>query len=185
MTVPLRAVPDTGELPHDGPQTLGEALSLISDLEDMVRGQEATIKSQAARIGRLEREREQLDNPAAHHPRGAEIADLIERWKRGANHPKAAIGKARTKLVVARMKEYPLSADEWLPEGPTLELAVDGLCAFPHRRFDDRFREPQKGSKRDDDFSVALKDEKHVEHLSRLGYRARKNGWVTWHKEAK
>ena len=139
------------------------------------------LLSQAGRkIGSLER-RMADEGLVENEPRGSEITWLIDLWKRGANKPTAKAGKTRVKMVKARLREkYPLKHDPGEPE-PNLELAIIGLCAFPYRLYDKRYASDEKvGGElpaRDDDLSAALKDEKHVENLSRLGWVALKSGY--------
>lgn len=148
------------------------------DLEDELAGHLATIRKQSRALGAAERKlREYDDNPDT-HPQGHEITELIDRWRVGTNKPTAKIGSGRVRLTKARIADgFKIRTSEGEDPEPTLELAVDGLCAYPYRVFDRRFAEGNR-SDLDNDFSRALKDEKHVEELSRYGYRARKAGWT-------
>lgn len=146
------------------------------DLEDRCEGYRKTVDKQAREIGALTRklaEEDGIDN----HSQGADIKWLIDLWREGSGHLKAKAGKQRIKMVKARVSDgFAIKAEPPETE-PTLELAVIGLCAYPYRVFDKRFP-TGRPSDRDDDLSAALKDEKHVESLSRLGWRARKEGWT-------
>lgn len=155
----------------DGEPTISfaEALERLQQAEDMVVGQEATLKSQAARIGRLEREMAEKD--PTHHPRSKEMAAVVDRWRRATNHPKARISKDRLDLVRARLKDS--------YEIEEMELAVDGLGAFPYVVNGSRKREGHP-SQRHDRLGIALGGGEKLEEFARLGYAARKQGWVTW-----
>lgn len=162
--------PTTGELVDRDPD------SRIRDLEDLNAGLRVTVDKQAREIGTLKRKLT-ADDPEV-HPQRAAIHKLIDRWREACNHPKAKAGTARVKLVAARIKDgYPVTSEEWLPSEPTLELAIDGLAAYPYRVFNRRYAEG-KPADRDDDLTAALKDEKHVELCARLGYKARQAGWT-------
>lgn len=154
----------------------------VAHAKDTIVGLLKLLEGAGKTIGSLER-RVQEDADPNHHTKGREIVALIERWKRGTGKKTAKAGAQRVKLIKSRLKDgYPITSDDWLPAEPTLELAVDGLCAFPYRVFDRRQREGKKVNL-DNDLTAALKDEKHVEQMARLGYQARKDGLVTWQEE--
>lgn len=163
--------PETGELlsPTD-------ATNRIRDLLDEVEGLTKLTKRQARENARLEKRL--AGDDAAPHPRDREFRDLGERWKLATQKKSAKIGIPRMKLMKARHKDgFPISIPDDAPPEPTLELAIDGLCAFPYRVYDKRFREGRK-SDLDNDLDLALKDERHVEQLARLGWKARREGWT-------
>lgn len=178
----------SGEVPME--LSLRDALTRIAELErqiandyarrdaeDRAEGFRVTVEKQAREIGVLTRKVAEGEDPQT-HPKGAEIVALIERWKRGTDKPTAKAGATRVKLVKARLKDgYPLASEDELPSEPTLELAIDGLCAYPFRVYDRRLRDG-KPANRDDDLTAALKDEKHVEEMARLGFKARREGWT-------
>ncbi len=166
--------PETGEL-----LSTEEAHRRVRDLTDERDGLLTLTAKQAKENARLARRIVEDEDPNS-HPRGAEIVALGERWKRGTGKAKAKLGAPRVKLIKARLKDgFPISAEDWLPQEPTLELAIDGLCANPYRVYNHRHPDGRP-SDLDNDLSAALKDEKHVEDLSRLGYEARRSGLVTW-----
>ena len=147
------------------------------DAQDVIVGLFRTVEAQGRKIGSLERQIAEWGEPDA-GPAGREITDLIDRWRRATGKTKAKIGRPRIKLVKARLADgYPITDPDPLPDHVTLELAIDGLAAFPYRRFKDRHRDG-KPSELENDLTHALKDEKHVEELARYGYRARKAGWT-------
>ena len=168
-----------GEVPHDAP-SLAEALRRIHELEyelrdrdDRCEGYRKTVDKQAREIGALSRKLADEDG-VENHPAGTDITALIDLWRGGTGHLKAKAGKTRIKMVKARLADgYPLKADD----EASLELAVIGLCSHPYRVFDRRGR-TGRPSDRDDDLSAALKDEKHVETLARLGWKAKQAGWT-------
>lgn len=147
------------------------------EAQDLIVGLFRTIESQGRKIGSLERTINDFGevDPG---PAGREITDLIDRWRRGTGKSKAKIGKPRIKLVKARLADgFPITCPDWLPDHVTLELAIDGIAAYPYRRFKERRREGSE-SELENDLSHALKDEKHVEECARYGYKARKAGWT-------
>lgn len=153
----------------------------IRDLEDQVAGLEETIRKQARTIGALQRRVMEEEDPNA-HPKGKKIVGAIERWKRGTGHEKAKVSADRVKLVKARLKDgYELDSEEWLPDEPTIELAIDGICAFPYVVNGQRKR-TGKPSQRHDKLKTALGGGEDLERFARLGWQARKEGWVTWHE---
>lgn len=175
----LRPVKDSDLLVDPSTGQAVDAAYKIRDLEDERVGLISTIEKQARTIGQLERRVTEEEDPNS-HPKGKEIVGVIERWMRGSGHTKAKVSADRIKLVKSRLRDsYELSTDEWLPEGPTIELAVDGICAFPYVVNGQRKREGQS-SQRHDRLGIALAGGEKVEEFSRLGYLARKNGWVTW-----
>lgn len=150
--------------------TLSEALQRLEGAEELNEGQEATIKIQAAKIGRLERQLREESDPAS-HPKGKEIQSLVERWKTATGHPRAKLSKDRFDVVKARLKDGYSIED--------LELAVDGIAAFPFVVNGMRKREG-KPSQRHDSLTLALKGGENTERFANLGHDARKAGWVTW-----
>lgn len=154
---------------------------ITTTARDTIAGLLDIIEKSGRTIGALERRLREESDPD-HHPKGKEIRDLFDRWKLGANHPKAILGGPRVKLVKARLKDgYPIQGDN----EASLELAIDGICAYPFQVYDRRSAKGRKQDRRDD-FELALKDEKHVESLARLGWKARREGWTPeggWREE--
>ncbi len=164
--------PDTGEL-----VSFTDATYRIRDLTDERDGLLKLTAKQARENAALQRRVAEDADPAT-HPQGAEIVTLIERWRAGAGHPQARISADRVKLVKARIKDgYPLTAEEWLPPVPTLELAVDGICSHPFVTNGRRTRDGQP-SNRHDRLGICLGGGEKVEEFARLGYAARKAGWT-------
>ncbi len=172
--VPVIPWPETGEA-----LTIDQALHRVRDLLDERDGLVVLTRRQAKDNAQIERKLIEEADPAS-HPRGQEIVDLVERWKRGVGHPKAKISADRVKLVKARIKDgYPLGSEEWLPTEATLELAIDGLCAHPYVVSGQRVPLGNP-SQRHDRIGIALAGGEKVEEFARLGYKARRDGLVTW-----
>lgn len=169
MTEPaLRLITETGELPADAPSYH----SLAADLEhlrDQHAGDLKTIEKQAKEIGSLLRQIEREDAELERDPRITEIRGVVERWRLGAGHPNAKVSKDRVLLVRARLK------DEY--EVEHLELAVDGICAYPFVVNGQRVRDGKK-SQRFDRLGIALGGGEKLEHFAVLGHQARKAGWT-------
>lgn len=163
MTAPALHLVDrnTGEIHSDCPH--------CSALAEEVVGMRATVSSQAAMIGRLKGKLEAQDPES--HPKHKEMSALLTRWRVATNHPKAKASKDRYDLLRARLNDC--------YDPSEIELAIDGLGAFPYRSFDKRLREGDP-SQRDDQLSVCLKSGEALERMANLGAIARKNGWVTW-----
>ena len=122
------------------------------------------LEEERARLRRIAEE----DDPAA-HPLGKEIVALIERWKLGAGHAKSKTSADRVKAVKARLKDgYSIEQ---------LELAVDGICAYPFVTNGGRARSGQP-SNRHDRLGICLGGGEKVEEFARLGHAARKAGWT-------
>ena len=173
---------ETGEVVTDCPDCRDKDYKL-RDLEDKVAGLMATVEKQARTIGALERRIAEEEDPNS-HPKGKEIVAVIERWKRATGHTKAKVSADRVKLVKARLKDgYELTSEEWLPSEPTIELAIDGIAAFPYVVNGKRER-TGKPSQRHDRLGIALAGGEKVEEFARLGYRARQEGLVTWGDES-
>ena len=146
----------------------------VSTARDTITGLLAIIERDGRTIGSLERAIATEGDVDA-DPKGSEIRALFERWQRGTGRTTTKLGKPRVKLVRARLRDgFPLASDK--PE-PSLELAVDGIAAFPFRQFTTRKRDG-KPSELENDFDLALRDERHVEALARYGYKARQAGWT-------
>ena len=159
---------------HD-PETGEARCDRCRDMEDQVKGFELKARSDARAIGVLERKISEEHDPA-HHPLGADIVKLIDHW-RDLCHPKATIGKARVKLVKARLADgFALDSEDWLPDHPTLTLAVDGIASHPYLLYGKRKREGGQDN-RYDDLKDCLGDEPKVEETARAGWAARKAGW--------
>ena len=162
----------SGDLVIVDPQTG----SIPTTARDTIAGLLDIIEKAGRTIGSLERRIREEEDPD-HHPKGKEIRDLFDRWRVGSGHSAAKLGGPRMKLIKARLKDgYPIKGDN----EASLELAIDGICAYPYAVYDKRFAEGRKQDRRDD-FELALKDEKHVESLARLGWKARRDGWTPDH----
>ena len=175
MTEPARhlaAVP-TGEVPADAP-SYGEALSLLNQLHDKITGYQATIDAQAAKIGRLTKTLEEADPET--HPQHAQIAAVIDHWRRATGHPKAKRSRDRFDVVKARLKDG-YDFDQ-------MALAIDGIAAFPYVRQGTRVREGEP-NQRHDRLGIALENGENLERFAVLGHRARKAGLieVVWEGE--
>lgn len=168
----LRLVdPETGEVHHVDAR--------IADLEDELAGAKKTIAAQNRIIGTQERKiKAEEGDPVRGDKEEAKFRALGERWKLASGKKNAVIGKPRLKLMKARRNDgFPITQPDDAEPMATLELAIDGLCAYPYRVYDKRYRE---GRKQDLDNAIdsALKDEKHVEECARLGWKARQEGWT-------
>ena len=142
---------------------------------DTIAGLLEIVEKAGRTIGSLERRIKEEEDPD-HHPQGKDIRWLFEQWQEGSGHHKAKLGGPRVKLIKARIRDgYPVRSDK--PE-PSLELAVYGICAYPFASYDHRSATEKAGYKRKDDFDLAMRDEKHVESLARLGWKARREGWT-------
>jgi len=162
MKPALRLVnPETGEVE--------ERDSLIADLEDKLEGYRKTCDKQAREIGALARRIAEEEDPNS-HPLGAEIVALIERWKLGAKHPNSKVSADRVKFVKARLK------DDFTIE--QLELAVDGICAFPYVGTGGQRFSKGKPGQRHDRLGIALGGGETVEKFAVLGHEARSKGWT-------
>ncbi len=194
---PLRAVPDdafawpdgNGELLSTAEATervrslLDELATLqaklagdydLRDAEDRAEGYRQTVDAQARRIGVLERKITEEEDPSA-HPKGREIVAVIERWRTGSGHRMAKVSADRVKLVKARIRDgYPITSEQ---AEPTIELAVDGICAYPYV-VNGRRMPAGEPSQRYDRLGIALAGGEKVEECSRLGWRARREGWT-------
>ncbi len=157
---------ETGQVVDDGP-TYAELTARLQAAEELNLGQEATIKSQAAMIGRLKGKLEAADPEA--HPRHKEMAALIERWRTATGHEKSKASKDRFDLIRARFNDgYEIE---------TIELAIDGLGAFPFVVSAERRREGPS-AQRYDQLKHALNGGQDLERFANLGHRARKEGWT-------
>lgn len=171
---PVLPWPETGEA-----LTIEQAIHKVRDVIDERDGLVTLTRKQAKENAALQRRIAEDEDPNS-HPRGAEIVELIQRWMRGTGHAKSKVSADRVKLVKARIKDgYEISAEEWLPDIPTLELAVDGIASHPFVVNGTRVPTGPKAS-RHDRLGIALGGGEKVEEFSRLGYKARKNGLVTW-----
>ena len=146
------------------------------DNENRVEGYRLTVDKQAREIGTLTRKLRDEDDPH-NHKLGTEIVELIDRW-RDLCHPKATVGRARVKMVKARLSDgFALGSEDHLPDHPTLELAIDGVASHPYLLYGKRQRAGPEAN-RYDDLKDALGDEPKVEESARAGYVARKAGWT-------
>lgn len=158
----LRVVTEDGELVQGG------VAAQIADLEDKNAGLLRTVEAQARKIGSLERAI-RIDEDPLTHPKGQEIVELIERWKAGAGHPKSKTSADRVKVVKARL------ADGYSIE--QLELAIDGICAYPYVGTGGQRFARGNPAQRHDRLGIALGGGEAVEKFANLGAEARKNGW--------
>lgn len=168
--------PDSFPWPGTGEQlSIRDAHYRIADMEDRLAGMHKEVEDLARDKVRLERRVAEDEDPL-HHAKGSEIVALFARWQQGSGHSKAKLGGPRTKLVKARLKDgYEVTGDG---NEADLELAIDGICSHPFASYDRRSPVERSGYKRKDDFELALRDEKHVETLARLGWKARQSGWT-------
>lgn len=156
--------PETGEL-----LSFTDAHSRIEDLKDRVAGMHAEVERLARDKVRLER-RIAADEDPTNHAQGAEIVALIERWKQATGHTKSKVSGDRVKAVKARL------AEDYTIE--QLELALDGIAAFPYvGTGGQRFREGKK-AQRHDRIGIALGGGEAVERFAVLGHEARAKGWT-------
>jgi hypothetical protein len=152
----------------------GELCPACEEKDEEITGLEETIRLQAGTIGRLRRQVEQVDSIDT-DPKGREIRALFKRHQKATGKTNTKLGKPRVKLVRARLRDgFPFASEE---AEPTLELAIDGVAAFPYRVFNRRER-TGRPSDLDNGFDRALQDEKHVEELSRYGWKAKQAGWT-------
>lgn len=170
----LRLVGDDAASSFPWPET-GEVLSItdahyrIRDLIDERDGLLKLTAKQARVNAQLER-RVAEDESAESHAKGKEIVELIERWKAGTGHPKSKTSGDRIKLVKARLKDG-YSVEQ-------LELAIDGIAAYPYvGTGGQRFRDGKPGQ-RHDRLGIALGGGEAVEKFAVLGHEARKAGWT-------
>lgn len=175
----LRLVGDDAASSFPWPET-GEMLSIadahyrIRDLQDEREGLLELTAKQAGENAVLSRRIAGDEDPMRES--AAPARRIVERWL--VHHPRAVLTKGRVKMVRARLADgYALDSEKWLPDHPTLELAVDGVAAFPFLLFGKRKREGA-ASQRYDDLKDALGDGAKVEESARAGYRARKAGWT-------
>lgn len=147
--------PETGELVDPG------TCPGCKTRDDEIAGHVRTIRSQSAAIGRLER---QVDEDPQLHPQRKEITALIDRWREATGHPRAKHSKDRFDVIKARLRDgYTLDQ---------LELAIDGIAAFPYVINGQRVSQG-KPSQRHDALSLALKGGENLERFANLGARAR------------
>lgn len=152
---------ETGQIVEDGP-TYEELTGRLAAAEELNLGQEATIKSQAAIIGRLKGKLEAADPEA--HPRHKEMNALIERWRNATGHRKSKASKDRFDLIRARLNDgYDIAE---------IELAIDGLAAFPFVVNAQRCAEGRP-SQRFDQMEHALRSGSKLEQFANLGHQAR------------
>lgn len=144
---------------------------ITTTARDTIAGLLDIIERDGRRIGSLERQIKE-DESADHHPRGKEIKSLIKRWKTATGHTRSKISGDRVKTIKSRLAEG-YTVEE-------LELAIDGIAAFPYvGTGGQRFREGKKAN-RHDRLGIALGGGEAVERFAVLGYEARKRGYVTW-----
>lgn len=145
--------------------------SITSTARDTIAGLLEIVEKAGRTIGSLERRIKEEEDPA-HHPRGKEITALIERWKVATGHNRSKVSGDRVKAIKSRFAEGYTTEQ--------LELAIDGIAAFPYvGTGGQRFREG-KEAQRHDRLGIALGGGEAVEKFAVLGYEARKRGLVTW-----
>lgn len=163
----LKLVPPPFE-GFDGELTPANFDRLIAELHEAneeISGLQTTIRMQAGRMTRLEKALEDAD-PST-HPQHAAMVALVERWKRVCGHPRAKVSRDRLDLIKARLKDgY---------EVRHLELAIDGIAAYPYVVQGQRRREGHP-SQRHDSLSIALKGGENTERFAVLGHKARGEG---------
>lgn len=172
---PLRLVGDTAADTFPWPDT-GELVSFtdahyrIRDMQDEIEGLTKLTKKQARENAALAR-RVAEDESVANHAQGAEIVALIERWKAATGHVKSKVSGDRVKAVKARLRDgYSIEQ---------LELAIDGIAAYPFVGTGGQRFGRGKPSQRHDRLGIALGGGEAVERFAVLGHQARQNGWTT------
>lgn len=152
----------------------GEALSFtdagyrILELQEKNAALHIEIERLAVDKRRLEKRIEVEEDPNS-HAQGKEIIALVERWKTGTGHVKSLTSGDRIKLVKARLK------DGYTVE--QLELAVDGIAAFPFVVNGQR-KQTGNTSQRHDRLGICLGGGEKVEEFARYGHAAHKQGWT-------
>ena len=143
------------------PET-GELYVPKEDLENC----EAELRKARRRIKSYERREE---DKRLEDPNRQLILSLVERWKRVCNHPNSNVNSAdRFDMIRARLKEgY---------EPKHIELAIDGIAAFPYVGPHGRQSHNGRGSKRHDRLGIALGSGEDLERFANLGYLAKRNG---------
>lgn len=130
----------------------------IDDLEVLERENTRLLR----RIRALERDR---DAERQGDPNRGIILALIERWKLATGHTRSKANAAdRFDLVRSRLREGYTVAD--------LELAIDGIGAFPYVINGQRVTEG-KESQRHDRLGIALAGGESVERFANLGARTK------------
>lgn len=167
--VPAPAPPFEG---FDGEFSRDNQNRIMAELQaerETITGLQKTIQMQAGRMTRLEKALEEAD--PSQHPEYNEIRSVVDRWRRATGHKNAKLSKDRLDLVKARRK------DEYSFEH--LELAVDGIGAFPFVTANGRASTGQP-NQRHDRLGIAFEGGESVERFAVLGHRARQQGLVTW-----
>lgn len=131
--------------------------------DEEIEGLIATVKEQARRMAKYERELKRYAEAEEHHPHRKEILELIDYWRKATGHERSKASKDRVDLIKARLKDG-YSFDQ-------IRLAVDGLAAFPYVR-DGRRVASGKPSERFDQLKHALKGGQELERFAVLGYQA-------------
>lgn len=156
--------PETGEL-----LSITDAHYRIADMRDEIDGLTRLTKKQARENAALAR-RVAEDESADNHAQGKEIKALVERWKKATGHTKSKVSGDRVKWVKSRLKD-----DYSIEE---LELAVDGIAAYPYVGTGGQRFAKGKPSQRHDRLGIALGGGEAVERFAVLGHQARQAGWT-------
>ena len=128
------------------------------------------LENAERRIRKLERKKRALEEDAMAKreadPQRQVILDVIDKWRRATGHPKANIYAAdRFDVVKARLREGYLVEQ--------IELAVEGIGAFPYVVEGTRTKHGSKGQ-RHDRLGIALGGGESTERFANLGHQARK-----------
>lgn len=159
VSLPAESERHPGHNPSPHPSKLGSRpLDGLGSLPEPSREQ-----------GRIARRIAEEDDPNS-HPLGREIVVLIERWKLASGHAKSKTSADRVKLVKARLK------DDYSIE--QLELAIDGIAAYPYVGTGGQRFSKGKPGQRHDRLGIALGGGEAVEKFAVLGHEARGKGWT-------
>jgi hypothetical protein len=128
------------------------------------------LENAERRIRKLEREKRSMerdrDAERQADPQRQVILGLIDAWKRHTGHPKAnANAGDRFDVVKARL------AEGYSPQD--VELAIEGIGAFPYVVEGQRMRHGNRGQ-RHDRLGIACGSGENLERLANLGHQARK-----------
>lgn len=154
----------SAEVIHLHPET-GEVVERCpgcEEREEIIAGLDRSIGKLERQIRAMQRDRE---DERKNDPQRALILGLIERWKVATGHPRAKNSDDRFDVIKARLREgYTIEQ---------LELAIDGIGAYPYVSTNGRSR-TGKPSQRHDRLGIALGGGEDVERFANMGYQARK-----------